>query len=171
MANPGRDGGRPALMARAAHEFPGLAQALSAPQDRRRILKLMAAAFAMSGLGGCDDGAPGGHLIPAVREPPNIIPGLPNFYSTANVVGGYADGHRRQTPDGPANQGRGQSASPCKPRRNGCLRAGSGPGFLRSRSQCRDHDGWVPDRSAGDADGSGRSEHAIARIAAPGFAS
>jgi MoCo/4Fe-4S cofactor protein with predicted Tat translocation signal len=82
----------PVLMARAVHEFPGLAQALSAPQDRRRVLKLMAAAFAMSGLGSCDDGAPGGHLIPAVREPPSIIPGLPNFYSTANVVNGYAAG-------------------------------------------------------------------------------
>jgi MoCo/4Fe-4S cofactor protein with predicted Tat translocation signal len=82
----------PVLMARAAHEFPGLAQALSAPQDRRRVLKLMAAAFAMSGLGSCDDGAPGGHLIPAVREPPSIIPGLPNFYSTANVLNGYAAG-------------------------------------------------------------------------------
>ena len=37
-------------------------------------------------------GQPGGHLIPAVRVPPNIIPGLPNFYSTANVVNGYAAG-------------------------------------------------------------------------------
>jgi len=82
----------PSFVARAAQEFPGLAEALSAPQDRRRALKLMAAAFAMGGLGGCDDGAPGGHLIPPVREPSNIIPGLPNFYSTASVVDGYAAG-------------------------------------------------------------------------------
>jgi MoCo/4Fe-4S cofactor protein with predicted Tat translocation signal len=82
----------PSFVARAAQEFPGLAAALAAPQDRRRVLKLMAAALAMGGLGGCDDGAPGGSLIPAVRMPPNIIPGLPNFYSTANVVGGYATG-------------------------------------------------------------------------------
>ncbi len=82
----------PSFVARAAEEFPGLAEALAAPRDRRRVLQLMAAAFAMSGLGGCDDGAPGGTLIPAVRIPPNIIPGLPNFYSTANVVSGYAAG-------------------------------------------------------------------------------
>ena len=27
-----------------------------------------------------------------MRAPPNIIPGLPNFYSTANVLDGYATG-------------------------------------------------------------------------------
>jgi hypothetical protein len=37
-------------------------------------------------------GAPSVQLIPAVRTPPNIIPGLPNFYSTANVLDGYAAG-------------------------------------------------------------------------------
>jgi MoCo/4Fe-4S cofactor protein with predicted Tat translocation signal len=82
----------PSFVARAAQEFPGLAEALASPADRRRVLKLMAAAFAMGGLGGCDAGAPGGTLIPAVRIPPNIIPGLPNFYSTAHVLDGYANG-------------------------------------------------------------------------------
>jgi molybdopterin-containing oxidoreductase family iron-sulfur binding subunit len=82
----------PLFVARAAQEFPSLAEALAVPSDRRRVLKLMAAALAMGGLGGCDVGAPGGHLIPAVRVPPNIIPGLPNYYSTANVVDGYATG-------------------------------------------------------------------------------
>ena len=81
------------FVARVAQEFPGLAEALSSPpHDRRRVLKLMAAALAMGGLGACDAGAPGGTLIPAVRVPPNIIPGLPNFYSTAVVLDGYATG-------------------------------------------------------------------------------
>ena len=80
------------FVARATQEFPGLAEALASPHDRRRVLKLMAAAFAMGGLGGCDVGAPGGTLIPAVRVPANIIPGLPNFYSTADVLDGYATG-------------------------------------------------------------------------------
>lgn len=82
----------PAFIARAAQEFPGLAEALASPHDRRRALKLMAAAFAMGGLGGCDVGAPAGVLIPAVRIAPNIIPALPNFYSTADVLDGYANG-------------------------------------------------------------------------------
>jgi len=63
----------PSFVACAAQEFPGLAEALASPRDRRRVLKLMAAAFAMSGLGGCDAGAPSGSLVPAVRVPPNII--------------------------------------------------------------------------------------------------
>ena len=82
----------PSFIALAAQEFPSLAEALASPRDRRRVLKLMTASFVMAGLGGCDVGAPGGHLIPAVRVPPNIIPGLPNFYATANVLDGYATG-------------------------------------------------------------------------------
>jgi MoCo/4Fe-4S cofactor protein with predicted Tat translocation signal len=82
----------PAFLARAAQEFPGLAEALASPHSRRAALKLMAAAFAMAGLDGCDIGAPGGRLIPAVKSPPNIIPGLPNFYSTAIVLDGFATG-------------------------------------------------------------------------------
>ena len=34
----------------------------------------------------------GENLIPAVKIPPNIIPGLPNFYATAHVLDGYATG-------------------------------------------------------------------------------
>ena len=82
----------PAFLARVEQEFPGLADALATPRDRRRTLKLMAAALALGGLGGCDAGAPSGRLIPAVRAPADIIPGVPNFYSTANVCCGYASG-------------------------------------------------------------------------------
>jgi MoCo/4Fe-4S cofactor protein with predicted Tat translocation signal len=82
----------PSFLARAVQEFPALAGSLGAPSDRRRVLKLMAAAFTMRGLAGCDLGAPSGHLMPAVKAPPNIVPGLPNFYSTANVLDGYAAG-------------------------------------------------------------------------------
>ena len=82
----------PSFVARVADEFPSLADALAVPSDRRRVLKLMAAAVAAGGLGACDVGQQSGHLIPAVRVPSNIIPGLPNFYSTANIMNGYAAG-------------------------------------------------------------------------------
>ncbi len=82
----------PAFLSRAAQEFPGLAQTLAEKHDRRQVLRLMAAAFAMAGLGGCDPGQPGGSLVPAVRIPPNIIPALPNYYATAQVLDGYATG-------------------------------------------------------------------------------
>lgn len=81
----------PSFLARAAQEFPGLAEAFSSPQDRRQVLKVMSAAFAMGGLGGCG-WSPTGQLIPAVKVAPNIVPGLPNFYATAHVQGGYATG-------------------------------------------------------------------------------
>ena len=83
----------PAFLARAAQEFPGLARAWAAqPLERRQLLKLMAASFAMAGLGGCDDSKFGGKLIPSVRIPPNIVPALPNSYATAHVLDGYASG-------------------------------------------------------------------------------
>ena len=82
----------PAFIAHAMQEFPSLREALLAPQKRRRVLRLLAAALATGGLAGCYAGEPGGHLIPAVRSPPNIIPGVPNRYATAHVLGGIALG-------------------------------------------------------------------------------
>jgi MoCo/4Fe-4S cofactor protein with predicted Tat translocation signal len=81
----------PEFLARAAQEFPGLADALAEPLGRRQVLKLMAASFVLSGLGACDSKF-GGNLVPAVRIPPNIVPGLPNLYATAHVQGGYSSG-------------------------------------------------------------------------------
>ena len=81
----------PAFVARAAQEFPGLADALASPR-RRQVLKLMAASLALGGLSGCGDGEPSGTLTPAVRIPANIIPAIPNFYATANIRDGYATG-------------------------------------------------------------------------------
>jgi MoCo/4Fe-4S cofactor protein with predicted Tat translocation signal len=81
----------PEFLARAAQEFPGLAEALAEPLGRRQALKLMAASLVLSGLGGCDSKF-GGNLIPAVKSAPNIIPALPNFYATAHVLDGHASG-------------------------------------------------------------------------------
>lgn len=81
----------PSFIARAKEEFPSLTESLDLPHDRRRVLKLISAALAMAGLGGCG-AAPEGDLIPAVRVPPSIIPALPNYYATAHVLDGYAAG-------------------------------------------------------------------------------
>ncbi len=81
----------PAFIARAEAEFPGLSEALASSHDRRSVIRLMTAAIAMSGLGGCD-WAPWGTLIPAVKNAPNIVPGLPNIYATAHLLSGYAAG-------------------------------------------------------------------------------
>jgi MoCo/4Fe-4S cofactor protein with predicted Tat translocation signal len=91
--------GDPAFLARVAEEFPGLARVLAEAPDRRQILKLMGACLAL-GLGGCDPGAPKGDIIPAVKAPPGIVPGVENFYATASVLDGYATGIRVCHQDG-----------------------------------------------------------------------
>lgn len=84
--------GDPAFLDRAMQEFPILREALTAPHKRRQVLRLIAAALSVGGLAGCYAGEPSGHLIPAVHPSPDIVPGLPNHYATANVLGGYALG-------------------------------------------------------------------------------
>jgi molybdopterin-containing oxidoreductase family iron-sulfur binding subunit len=82
----------PAFVARASAEFPQLAAALAAPRDRRGVLKLMAAGLALAGLDGCDDGAPGGVLIPPVLSALDAISAGSDLFASASVVGGYANG-------------------------------------------------------------------------------
>ncbi|HTV80540.1 MAG TPA: TAT-variant-translocated molybdopterin oxidoreductase, partial [Steroidobacteraceae bacterium] len=83
--------GDPQFLARAAQEFPGLTSALQTGADRRQVLRLMGATLLMAAMSGCDSRF-GADLIPAVRIPPNIVPGRPNYYATAHVLGGYAFG-------------------------------------------------------------------------------
>jgi len=83
--------GDPAFHAHAQREFPGIAASLADPVDRREVLKLMGAALLWSGLAGCDSKF-GKDLIPAVRVPPGMVPGQPNYYATAHVLDGYANG-------------------------------------------------------------------------------
>ncbi|HEV2673251.1 MAG TPA: TAT-variant-translocated molybdopterin oxidoreductase [Aliidongia sp.] len=85
--------GDPAFIARVAAEFPGLARVLAEGPDRRQVLKLMGASLAL-GLGGCDPGDPKGRIIPGIKAPPGIVPGIENEYATASVLDGYATGIR-----------------------------------------------------------------------------
>ena len=85
--------GDPEFLARAAQEFPGLAEALAEPTGRRRALQLMAASLAMAGVAGC--GSPGtafDQMTVAPVAAPNIIPALPNYYATVSLFAGYAEG-------------------------------------------------------------------------------
>ena len=75
--------------AEAARAFPSLAAAMGAGPQRRGLLKLMAASFALGGLSGCGDPAtPDTDWVPAVEAPPGIVPGLPNRFATATLAGG-----------------------------------------------------------------------------------
>ncbi|WP_442755386.1 TAT-variant-translocated molybdopterin oxidoreductase [Methylocystis sp. JAN1] len=79
-----------ATIERFSDEFPDLAEALGSPHTRRRVIRMIIASTAAAGISGCDDDEM--LLIPAVRAPENIVPGLPNFFSGAHVRNGYATG-------------------------------------------------------------------------------
>jgi molybdopterin-containing oxidoreductase family iron-sulfur binding subunit len=72
-------------------EFPRQAPRDMAPLPRRDFLKLMGAALALAGVSGCAF-QPQEEIVPYVREPEELTPGIPLFYSTAYTRGGYAMG-------------------------------------------------------------------------------
>jgi len=72
-------------------EFPGLSGQIPQGVDRRSLLKVMAASLAMAGAAACTK-QPKELIVPYVRQPENVIPGVPLFYATAMPVAGYARG-------------------------------------------------------------------------------
>jgi MoCo/4Fe-4S cofactor protein with predicted Tat translocation signal len=72
-------------------EFPGLSGQIPQGVDRRSLLKVMAASLAMAGAAACTK-QPKELIVPYVRQPENVIPGVPLFYATAMATGGYARG-------------------------------------------------------------------------------
>jgi molybdopterin-containing oxidoreductase family iron-sulfur binding subunit len=72
-------------------EFPGLSGQIPQGVDRRSLLKVMAASLAMAGAAACTK-QPKELILPYVRQPENLIPGVPLFYATAMTTGGYARG-------------------------------------------------------------------------------
>jgi Fe-S-cluster-containing dehydrogenase component len=62
--------------------------------DRRSFLKIMGASLALSGLGltGCAARPSGEPIIPYTRMPEEITAGIPLFYASTFVLGGYATG-------------------------------------------------------------------------------
>ena len=59
--------------------------------QRRELLRLMGAAFALSGATGCTR-APPRKILPYVEQPPDVLPGVPSRYATALSVDGYGVG-------------------------------------------------------------------------------
>ncbi len=72
-------------------EFPALTGEIPQGVDRRSLLKVMAASLAMAGAAACTK-QPKELIVPYVRQPENVIPGLPLFYATAIPMQGYARG-------------------------------------------------------------------------------
>ncbi len=72
-------------------EFPRHAAELPAGVDRRRFLQLMGASLALAGLTGCG-ASQNEKIVPYVRQPENMTPGIPQFYATTMPLAGSAIG-------------------------------------------------------------------------------
>ncbi len=81
----------PAFLEFLHREFPQGASEWADQFSRRTFLKLMGASLALAGLSGCA-GQPAQKILPYVRQPEELVPGLPLFYASAMPLGGYASG-------------------------------------------------------------------------------
>src|SRR5579872_1020620 len=70
-------------------EFPKGASEWLDTVSRRGFLKLMGASLAMAGMTACTK-QPLEPIVPYVRQPEDIVPGIPKFFATAFTLGGYA---------------------------------------------------------------------------------
>jgi len=98
-------------------EFPRQAAPLEASLDRRDFLKLLGASLALGGLSACARPPdPREKIVPYVRAPEDHVPGRAEYYATAVLDGGYAEGilaeshegrptHVEGNPDHPASLG------------------------------------------------------------------
>ena len=67
-------------------EFPaGASEFNGGEMSRRSFLKVMGASMALAGLAGCR--RPAEKIVPYVKKPENIVPGIANYYATAMPSG------------------------------------------------------------------------------------
>jgi molybdopterin-containing oxidoreductase family iron-sulfur binding subunit len=85
-------------------KYPQMAVAMQRNQmDRRTFLKVMGASLALVGVGlqGCSGvQPPNEEIIPYVRLPEEIVPGVPLYFASSMVLGGYATGVLIETHEG-----------------------------------------------------------------------
>ncbi len=79
----------PGFKAQLEREFPDGASELNGV-DRRQFLKIMAASFALGGVGLAGCRRPEQHVLPYGKSVEGVIPGLPLYYATAMPVRKYA---------------------------------------------------------------------------------
>ncbi len=70
-------------------EFPEGASSIEGV-DRRHFLKIMAASFALGGVGMAGCRRPESHILPYAQQPERIIPGRPLYYATSMPLRGAA---------------------------------------------------------------------------------
>lgn len=72
-------------------EFPNRSSLMT--MDRRTLLKFMGASMALAGLSGCRSVfLPQDKVIPYVKQPEELVPGVPLYYATSLSLAGFATG-------------------------------------------------------------------------------
>jgi len=92
-------------------EFPRQASEWPTTLDRRSFLKLMAASLALAGLSSCGV-QPQEKIVPYVKMPEGLVPGVPMMFATAFVMGGYAQGALVRSFEGRPTKVEGNPAHP-----------------------------------------------------------
>ena len=72
-------------------EFPVGASEWTEGQSRRQFLKYMAASLALAGATACTR-QPTEKILPYVKQPEELLPGIALYYATAMTLGGFATG-------------------------------------------------------------------------------
>lgn len=72
-------------------EFPRTAPPWAAAMDRRKFLKIAAASMALAGLAGCRR-QPIEKIVPYVKSPEGMVPGIADYYASTVTLGGYGHG-------------------------------------------------------------------------------
>ncbi|HXT11078.1 MAG TPA: TAT-variant-translocated molybdopterin oxidoreductase [Candidatus Angelobacter sp.] len=72
-------------------EFPNNATEWEDGLSRRSFLKMAAASLALAGLTACTRQPPR-EILPYVKQPPEMVPGVPLFYASSMPLGGYVTG-------------------------------------------------------------------------------
>jgi len=92
--------GAPELQDALENEFPRQAIPLQLGVDRRRFLQLMGGSLALGGAVACTR-QPLETIVPYVKQPEQLVPGVPLFFATAApTAGGYAMGVLAESHEG-----------------------------------------------------------------------
>jgi MoCo/4Fe-4S cofactor protein with predicted Tat translocation signal len=83
--------GNPAFERFIEDEFPSRSEEWLKPVNRREVMRLMAASFALAGFNACTR-QPKETIVPYVRQPEEFTPGKALLFATAMPMGGYARG-------------------------------------------------------------------------------
>lgn len=72
-------------------EVPSTADDAPGTLGRRQLLSLVGASAALAGLGGCTR-SPDERIVPYVKQPSGVVPGIPQHYATSLLRSGFAVG-------------------------------------------------------------------------------